>query len=48
MTATTIAAGPPVSAAKPWYKILYVQGLIAIVIAMASYAILPGAATGTG
>src|SRR5437762_788660 len=32
MTTTTIAAGPPVSAAKPWYKILYVQVLIAIVL----------------
>src|SRR3954468_9058253 len=32
MTTTTIAAGPPVSAAKPWYRILYVQVLIAIVL----------------
>src|SRR4051812_1852562 len=32
MTTTTIAAGLPVSAAKPWYKILYVQVLIAIVL----------------
>src|SRR5947199_1253331 len=32
MTTTTIAAGPPASAAKPWYRILYVQVLIAIVL----------------
>src|ERR1700736_1804216 len=30
--ATMIATGAPVSAAKPWYKILYVQVLIAIVL----------------
>ena len=32
MAATTIAAGAPASAAKPWYRILYVQVLIAIVL----------------
>jgi aerobic C4-dicarboxylate transport protein len=30
--AATIATGAPVSAAKPWYKILYVQVLIAILL----------------
>jgi aerobic C4-dicarboxylate transport protein len=30
--AATIATEAPVRAAKPWYKILYVQVLIAIVI----------------
>ena len=30
--AATIATGAPVSAAKPWYKVLYVQVLIAIVL----------------
>ena len=32
MTATTIATGAPASSAKPWYKVLYVQVLIAIVL----------------
>src|SRR5258707_2748319 len=32
MTATTIVTGAPASAAKPWYRILYVQVLIAIVL----------------
>jgi aerobic C4-dicarboxylate transport protein len=30
--AATIATGAPVSAAKPWYRVLYIQVLIAIVI----------------
>ena len=30
--AATIATGVPVSAAKPWYKVLYVQVLIAILL----------------
>ena len=30
--AATIATAAPVSAAKPWYKVLYVQVLIAIVL----------------
>src|SRR4029434_10440308 len=30
--AATIAAEAPVSAAKPWYRVLYVQVLIAIVL----------------
>ena len=30
--AATIATGAPVSAAKPWYRVLYVQVLIAIVL----------------
>ena len=32
MTATTIATAAPARAAKPWYKILYIQVLIAIVL----------------
>jgi len=32
MTATTIVTGAPGSSAKPWYKVLYVQVLIAIVL----------------
>ena len=30
--AATIATEAPVSAAKPWYRVLYVQVLIAIVL----------------
>src|SRR3978361_2092671 len=30
--AATIATGAPASAAKPWYRVLYVQVLIAIVL----------------
>src|SRR5512140_995305 len=30
--AATIATGAPVSAAKPWYRVLYIQVLIAIVL----------------
>src|SRR5947199_10875551 len=32
MAATIVAAAAPASPAKPWYKILYVQVLIAIVL----------------
>src|SRR6266851_3350997 len=32
MTATTIVTAAPARAAKPWYKILYIQVLIAIVL----------------
>ena len=32
MTATTIATAAPARAAKPWYKVLYIQVLIAIVL----------------
>src|SRR3954463_11248895 len=45
MTATTIAAGAPVSAAKPWYKVLYVQVLIAIVLGALVGWLWPGLAT---
>src|SRR6266576_3828996 len=45
MTATTIAAGPPVSAAKPWYKILYLQVLIAILLGIVVGWLRPDLAT---
>src|SRR6266536_5556431 len=45
MTTTTIAAGAPASAAKPWYKILYVQVLIAIVLGAIVGWLWPGFAT---
>src|SRR5882757_4076865 len=32
MATTTVATGAPATAAKPWYKVLYVQVLIAIVL----------------
>jgi hypothetical protein len=32
MTTTTIVTGAPARSAKPWYKVLYVQVLIAIVL----------------
>src|SRR3982750_2207189 len=43
--AATIAAEAPVSAAKPWYKILYVQVLIAIVLGALVGWLWPGLAT---
>src|ERR1044072_124031 len=45
MTATTIAAGAPVSAAKPWYKVLYVQVLIAIALGVLVGWLWPGLST---
>src|SRR5712671_1179800 len=45
MTATTIATGAPASAAKPWYRILYVQVLIAIVLGALVGWLWPGLAT---
>src|SRR5271154_2585123 len=41
----TIATKAPASAAKPWYKILYVQVLIAILLGVIVGWLLPGLAT---
>jgi aerobic C4-dicarboxylate transport protein len=43
--AATIATGAPVSAAKPWYKILYVQVLIAILLGVVVGWLWPDLAT---
>src|SRR5881628_1884887 len=43
--AATIAAEAPVSAAKPWYRVLYVQVLIAIVLGALFGWLEPGLAT---
>src|SRR6266403_4914158 len=43
--AATIATGAPASAAKPWYRILYVQVLIAIVLGALVGWLWPGLAT---
>src|SRR6059058_1376398 len=43
--AATIAAEAPVSAAKPWYRVLYVQVLIAIVLGALFGWLWPGLAT---
>ena len=43
--ATMIATGAGVSAAKPWYKILYVQVLIAIVLGVLVGWLAPNIAT---
>jgi aerobic C4-dicarboxylate transport protein len=43
--ATTIAAGAPARAAKPWYKILYVQVLIAILLGVVVGWLWPNIAT---
>ena len=45
MTATTIATGAPASSAKPWYRVLYVQVLIAIVLGALVGWLWPGLAT---
>src|SRR5258708_35706491 len=45
MTATTIATGAPASSAKPWYKILYLQVLIAILLGIVVGWLWPGLAT---
>src|SRR5258708_34879832 len=45
MTATTIATGAPASSAKPWYKILYLQVLIAILLGVVIGWLWPGLAT---
>src|SRR6195256_5616080 len=45
MTAATIATGAPASSAKPWYRILYVQVLIAIVLGALVGWLWPGLAT---
>src|SRR6478672_11964515 len=43
--ATTIATTAPARAAKPWYKILYVQVLIAIVLGIVVGSLWPHLAT---
>ncbi len=43
--AATIATGVPASAAKPWYKILYVQVLIAILLGIVVGSFWPSLAT---
>src|SRR5580698_3091318 len=43
--AATIATAAPVSAAKPWYKILYVQVLIAILLGVIVGWLWPSLAT---
>src|SRR6185437_1636548 len=45
LMAATIATAAPVSAAKPWYKVLYVQVLIAIVLGVIVGALWPNLAT---
>src|SRR3979411_2976843 len=45
MAATMVATGAPASSAKPWYKILYVQVLIAIVLGALVGWLWPGLAT---
>src|ERR1700704_2934973 len=45
MTATTIATAAPARAAKPWYRILYVQVLIAILLGVAVGWLWPSLAT---
>jgi len=46
--AATIATEAPVSAAKPWYRVLYVQVLIAIVLGALFGWLWPALATTTG
>jgi aerobic C4-dicarboxylate transport protein len=45
MTTTAIATGTPARPAKPWYKVLYVQVLIAILLGIVVGWLWPGLAT---